>query len=127
MSRRRVSARLRMAALAVALAALTGSCVDPPFARVNPNDPQARYDLTIDGPDSSRTLGELLQFTATLDPPVAGYTPAFTASHNALFPVLPGRYQVNYLPPSGELVVLVTVSFGTRTATRPVTLRPALP
>lgn len=128
MTHRRGS-RGRGGALLVALitVALGTSCADPPFARVNPNDPLADFDVVLEGPDSSRTVGEILEFTIVSDPPIVGYTAAWAVSHNALFPLAPGRYSVSFLPGAGELPVQVSVAYGTRVATRTVTLRPAVP
>jgi hypothetical protein len=113
--------------VALVMATIGTSCADPPFARVNPNDPLAEFEVVLEGPDSSRMVGEILEFTIVSDPPIVGYTAAWAVSHNALFPLAPGRYSVSFLPGAGELPVQVSVAYGTRVATRTVTLRPAIP
>lgn len=114
--------------LAVLVAAVLGACMGSPFERVNPNDPEAEFTLTMTASaDSSRTIGEVIDFTVTITPPSPGYVPEWSVSHPALERIATGQYEVVALPSVGSLPVVVSARFAGRTASKTVTLRPALP
>jgi hypothetical protein len=122
------AARLRRSLACGGVAAALASCADNPFVRVNPNDPEAGFTMTVTAStDSTSVVGDTIVFTAALAPPSPGYVPAWSSSNPALRAVAPGRFVVDALPATIPSPVLVTARFAKLTASASVTLWPADP
>lgn len=107
------------------LLAPTLSCVDGPYAIVNPNDPLMRLQMRLTGGvDTVRVASQVVQFQLVTDPVVSGYQP-FWQSSNALWLASTGdgRFVAGALPPTPQ-TVLVTAALGNREAFAAVVIMP---
>jgi hypothetical protein len=113
-------ARLGFAVLA---ASLLGSCVEAPFAHVNPNDPAVEFTMSIvASADTATSETRVVQFRLITDPQITGHEPAWSASP-ALLAVHLGGGAFSFVP-GPSTTVLITAAFLGRTATYNITRMP---
>lgn len=119
-------ARRATTALAAVLSFVAfGACIEGPFERANPHDPDSPFTMTIvGGVDTMRVIGATALFQLVTDPVTVGYTPLWTSlAPNHLESLGYGRYQVKAIPPA-PLSVTIRARLGGNVADRVVVLTP---
>lgn len=112
---------LPIAPLALAVA----SCVDAPFARVNPNDPAVEFSMVLVSSRDTITMAEpSVVFQIITDPVMVGYTPLWTSNHGGLSNLGGGSFQL-VTPSASVQPITVTASFIGRTASRVIYRAPS--
>lgn len=113
-------------ALCLAAVLPLASCIDGPFAHVNPHDPATPLTLRIlGGADTLRVAGDLVLFQAVTDPVINGFTVFWESGDPArLTSQGDGLFQVGVLPLT-PVAVPVRATIGGATATRTVLIVPA--
>lgn len=120
MKRRRVGLMARSAVRLAVAGLFAAACGE--YAITNPFDTRVAVELTLNGPDTTYSIRQRLAFTVESSRPLPGARPEWTSSGgaleslgNGLFVVRSASYQ--------DTVVTVTVSVGTRSASRIVHVR----
>lgn len=97
------SLRLMTFALGVAL---TGSCVEGPFAHVNPNDPAVEFTMAIvASADTVTSDARIVNFRLVTTPQITGYEPAWSASPAGLATHLGGGTFVVVAGPPASILI----------------------
>lgn len=106
--------------------ALVASCVDGPFARVNPHDPAFEYTLELRvSRDTVTPLNPVVLVQLVTDPLIVGYRPIYEADSPFLSHLGDGVFLLN-TPPTGVFAVNITASIdGTRSVSRVIHRAPA--
>ena len=117
--------RAATALVAVLSLAAFGACIEGPFERANPHDPDSPFTMTIaGGVDTMRVVGATALFQLVTDPVTVGYTPLWTSlAPNHLESLGLGRFQVKVMP-AAPLSVTIRARLGGNVADRVVVLAP---
>jgi len=116
-----VRKRLSIALLALSVA----SCVDAPFARVNPNDPAVEFSMELVSSRDTITMSNpFVVFQVVTDPVLVGYEPVWTSNHGGLSNLGGGSFRL-VTPSASVQPITVTASFIGRTATRVIYRAPS--
>lgn len=124
-TRRRRGSILGAVLIAVLIAASTTSCVEPTFARVNPYDPDAEFEMRIGGaPDTVHVAGTVISLYLDAHPAVTGYNVTWSTSHPGLVGnQFNGIFGVGSIPASPTTVTF-TARIGILVADTTVVLAP---
>lgn len=88
----------------LAVAVLAAGCHD--FGVVNQYDPRYPMQLTITGPDTTYSTGQVLSFTLATTPAWTGTAPVWSSSVNNLAPIGDGHFRVASASFAGNTVTI---------------------
>ena len=113
-----------MKRIVAALSLLAAACVEAPFERTNPFDPQSPIAMQIvGGVDTAVVAGQTILYQLVTDPALSGYEPEWESSLPQRVQSLGfGRFVVVTLSIATPTTVTIRAKFGSREVLRPLVI-----